>query len=402
MNLDELKWRPSSLNRLIKNPLYIGKRNFTFYEPDPSNPLPITKRENRKVLSEFEICEPELSIIDEDTFNEVQRLIEEKRFNKNLGIRHDNLLKHLIRCGDCNSRYSVSGTSADRKYKCYGRVNRIDKARTCTTGTEVQMTRLDGLVLQLCLSIFADYNIEQEVSTKIDLIDKEILEKSVIITNQETRLKAETDKLNSFIGKVIRLVDDEEQAKIQINTEKTKVKNISDELQKSITRIKGELTNLKMRKASLSKMKSNTNLLTKQHEIRTNRTLIKEYVNEFINEITIHRMSKKWSLVIIHFLDGGEMWGTIKNSRYKKSEMFYDPLKFSNPEYTSWFLNNQDLSLTYDNKSKTITYNGNSNLYNTDFGQGVIKAGTYTPDEFNEVLTNVGWIGSYSPYKFEI
>ena len=82
--------------------------------------------------------------------------------------------------------------------------------------------------------------------------------------------------------------------------------------------------------------------------------------------------------------------------------MFYDPLKFSNPEYTSWFLNNQDLSLTYDNKSKTITYNGNSSLYNTDFGQGVIKAGTYTPDEFNEVLTNVGWIGSYSPYKFEI
>lgn len=34
VNLDELKWRPSTLNRLIKNQLYIGKRNFTFHEPD--------------------------------------------------------------------------------------------------------------------------------------------------------------------------------------------------------------------------------------------------------------------------------------------------------------------------------------------------------------------------------
>jgi hypothetical protein len=157
-----------------------------------------------------------------------------------------------------------------------------------------------------------------------------------------------------------------------------------------------------MRKASLTKMKSNSNLMARQNEIRTDRTLVKEYVNEFISEITIHRMSKLWSLVIVHFIDGGEMWGTVKNFRYKKTEMFYDPALCSCPEYPSWFLNNQDLSLTYDKEAKTITYNGKSELYNTDFGQGVIEAGTYTPEEFNEILTNVGWIGSYPPYQFEI
>ena len=82
--------------------------------------------------------------------------------------------------------------------------------------------------------------------------------------------------------------------------------------------------------------------------------------------------------------------------------MFYDPALCSCPEYPSWFLNNQDLSLTYDKEAKTITYNGKSELYNTDFGQGVLEAGTYTPEEFNEILTNVGWIGSYPPYQFEI
>ena len=402
INIEELKWRPSTLTRLIKNPLYVGKRNFTFHEPDPSNSKPIHKRENRKVIHQFEVNEPELCIVDEDLFNEVQRLVEEKRFNKNLGMKHDNLLKHLIRCGDCGSRYSVGGGTSDRKYKCYGTVNRIDKPKKCTNGTEIQMKRLDGLVLQLCISKFADYNIEQEVSSKIEQIEKEINEKSRIIDNFEAKLKTETDKQNKFIARVVRLVEDEEQAKFQIDSERARFKGIEEELQKSIVRIKGELTNLKIRKVSLAKMKTNSNLITRQNEIRTNRTLVKEYVNEFISEITTHRMTKTWSLVIVHFIDGGEMWGTVKNSRYKKEEMFYDPMLCSCPEYTSWFLNNQDLSLTYNPQTRNITYNGKSEIFNVDYGQGVIEEGTYTPDEFNEIITKVGWIGSYPPYQYEI
>ena len=363
INLEELKWRPSTLSRLIKNTLYIGKRKFTFYEPDPSNPLPTHKRKERKVLHEFEVYEPELCIVDDDTFYEVQRLVEEKRFNKNLGIRHDNLLKHLLRCGDCGSRYSVSGGMQDRKYRCYGTVNRTDKPKTCTTGTETQMKRLDGLVLQLCIAKFADYNIEQEVSGKIEQIDREIAEKAELVSNFEAKLTSATNEKTGFIEKVLYAVTNKDDAKRQIDKKEAEYKKITDELQKSITRIKGELTNLKMRKASLTKMKSNSNLMARQNEIRTDRTLVKEYVNEFISEITIHRMSKLWSLVIVHFIDGGEMWGTVKNFRYKKTEMFYDPALCSCPEYPSWFLNNQDLSLTYDKEAKTITYNGKSELY---------------------------------------
>ena len=65
-------------------------------------------------------------------------------------------------------------------------------------------------------------------------------------------------------------------------------------------------------------------------------------------------------------------------------------------------MNNQDLSLTYNPQTRNITYNGKSDIFNTDYGQGVIEAGTYTPDEFNEILTRVGWIGSYPPYQYEI
>ena len=401
INLDELKWRPSTLNRLIKNEIYIGKRKFRFHSPDPSNPLPTHKRENRKVLNEFEQYEPELCIVDEDLFYEVQRQISEKKYNKNLGLRHDNLLKHLLRCGDCGSRYSVGGDTTDRKYKCYGTVNRTDKPKTCQTGTEVQMKRLDGLVLQLCLKKFANYDLEKGMLNEIEKIDALIAEKKEIVARSDAQMQEETENLDRFIEKILKVVYDEELAKKQIDKATDEYNENKDRYTKLITRIEAEMTTLRRRKSAIQKIKASTSLTARVSEIRENRTLVKEYVNLFINEITIHRMTNVWSLVIVQFIDGGEMWGTIKNKRYKKEEMFYDLLLCTSPEYTSWFLGNNDLSLTYNKEEKTITYNGKSELYNTGVGQGGIEAGTYTPDEFNEILHKTGWIGSYPPYQFE-
>ena len=51
--------------------------------------------------------------------------------------------------------------SGGRTYKCYGRVNRKDKPRTCTNGAELRQWKLDGLVLQLSIQMFAEINIQQ-------------------------------------------------------------------------------------------------------------------------------------------------------------------------------------------------------------------------------------------------
>lgn len=401
---DNLQWRSNTINRLIKNRLYIGKRNFAFHEPDPSNPLRVDKRKDRKVLATFEQDEPSLRIVEEDVYNEVQRIVAERRYNKNLGIRHDNLLKPLLRCGDCGSRYSVGGGSGDRKYKCYGTVNRKDKKRTCYVGTEVQMRRLDGLVVQLCITRFADYDLEHETAKRIKEIDAEISNKKEIVIQHESKIKQESEKLDAFINKTVRMVADEERAKKAIDEEIASFKKIEAELMKSVVRLRSEIAVLVSKKNGLVKVKEDTNLRTRQREIKKNRELLKEYVQKFITEITLYRMTKLWSLVIVRFFDGGEMWGTVKNARYKKDELFYDPMYCQCVEYQSWFLNNDEKSLTYDNDAKTITYNGQSKIYNVDYDRkGVIlRAGTYTPDEFNTMLASAGWIGSYPPYQFEV
>ena len=41
---DNLKWRISTINRLMHNELYKGNRRITFYKPDPTNPLPLSER----------------------------------------------------------------------------------------------------------------------------------------------------------------------------------------------------------------------------------------------------------------------------------------------------------------------------------------------------------------------
>ena len=64
-----------------------------------------------------------------------------------------NLLKHLMVCGECGANFSVGKSnetsknyiSGGRTYKCYGRVNRKDKPRTCTNGAELRQWKLMDL-----------------------------------------------------------------------------------------------------------------------------------------------------------------------------------------------------------------------------------------------------------------
>lgn len=72
---EELRWRPSSINRLIKNPLYIGRREFTFFDPEPSNPLPTHKRQGRKLFQQFVTQSEDLRIIDDALFKRVNDMV---------------------------------------------------------------------------------------------------------------------------------------------------------------------------------------------------------------------------------------------------------------------------------------------------------------------------------------
>lgn len=120
---EELRWRPSSINRLIKNPLYIGRREFTFFDPEPSNPLPTHKRQGRKLFQQFVTQSEDLRIIDDALFRVmifIMMAAMSKMSRSKIscsGQRTQDMLDHTPSTStrDCNSS---SPTFADHSSEC--------------------------------------------------------------------------------------------------------------------------------------------------------------------------------------------------------------------------------------------------------------------------------------------
>ena len=400
---DNLKWRISTINRLMHNELYKGNRRITFYKPDPTNPLPLSERQDREIVYEYSEHVESLRIVSDELFQQAQDKLSKAHYNKNNAVRHENLLKHLMVCGECGANFSVGKSnetsknyiSGGRTYKCYGRVNRKDKPRTCTNGAELRQWKLDGLVLQLSIQMFAEINIQQSNILKIENLGKEIEELVQIKSSKNTEL-VEAENLYKKTLKRLIAIEDDEVAKNLISDAKHKYDETKNVLNKTMDKLSREITTKRITIDNLRRLNANPLLINKMDEIRKNRDLVKTMVDEYIDKITIFRLHELWLLVVVSYKGGEEMWGTIKCARYKKEEMFYDELHCHyGVEFQGWLLNNTEHCFSYDNSTRIITYHGGSKIY-VEF-----KSGEYDYDTFNQMIQETGWMGCFPFYAYE-
>lgn len=402
-DIDKLKWRISTINRLMHNELYIGNRRIIFYKPDPTNPLPLSQRQDREIVYEYSEHVESLRIVSDELFQQAQDKLSKAHYNKNNAVKHENLLKHLIICGECGANFSVGKSnetsknyvSGGRTYKCYGRVNRKDKPRTCTDGAELRQWKLDGLVLQLSIQMFAEINIQQTNALRIETIGKEVEELIQIKSSKNTEL-FEAENLFKKTLKRLITIEDDEVAKGLISDAKHKYDEAKIVLRKSIDKLSREITAKRITIDNLKRLNANPLLVNKMDEIRKNKNLVKTMVDEYIDNITIFRLHELWLLVIVAYKGGEEMWGTVKSARYKKEEMFYDE-SFCRYgiEFQGWLLNNTEHCFSYDKNTHTINYYGGSKIY-VEF-----KSGEYDYETFNQMIQKTGWIGSFPFYVYE-
>ena len=113
------------------------------------------KRKNRVLLTEFDVQTPHTRIIDDELFYSVHKIFEQRAFNRNQSIRHANLLKTLLRCDECGSRFCTATLPMGRSYRRAGKTYG-GKVR-CTDGAGILMSKLDGLVLKLCIEMFGEF-----------------------------------------------------------------------------------------------------------------------------------------------------------------------------------------------------------------------------------------------------
>ena len=132
------------------------------------------------------------------------------------------------------------------------------------------------------------------------------------------------------------------------------------------------------------------------HDIRKDRGLIKTMVDEYIDQIIIYRMHKLWFLVIIKYKNGVELWGKLKNARYKNDELFFDELLSQyGVEFQTWIIDNTDKSFVYDKDQKLILYNGKSTIYSN------LEKGEYDYDRMNKYMIENQLMGSFPLYLYE-
>lgn len=397
---EKFSWRPSTIARMLSNDLYTGHRKIVFHKPQVDK---MQDGEEREVFFTVDKQFEDLRIISDELFVQVQQRLAQAKYNKNNACKHDNLLKDKIICGECGSNFSVGKQSSTpkngsaRSYKCYGRVSRKDKPQNCQKGAEVNQWKLDGLVLTLSLQMFAEINITETTDKQIDALTEEITQAERVKNLKQQQLqelreehKRQIDRLSKANDKSDDIISD------LIEENKEKFKQKSSELSESIAVLGKEITTKRITIEELRRLATKfVNLKDKMDEIWHSKELVKSMIHEYINRITIYRINKLWNLVVVKYNNNTEFWGTIKSARYKKDEMFADPLLCQHGiEYQAWMLNNTEHCFQYNRDIQTISFNGQSELY-------TFQEGEYSYEQLDEILRANGWIGSFPLYDYE-
>jgi hypothetical protein len=377
-----------------------------FHKPDPTNPVPVDKRKDREVVFEYNEYDENLRIISDELWYAVQDRLLKASYNKNNAVKRENLLKALMVCGECGSNFSVSGSTVnsqyvktinkyDRKYACYGAKGASCKKQTCSEGGQIAMTKLDGLVLQFSLKMFAETNIAETNENLIKKISEEIESLTAIkVAKEQELLQVEAD-YKKLLKRLI-LLDDDSMAEELIKEEQGKYHNDSGKLKKEIAKLVQRISSLRVNINNIKKLNVNANLYAKMHDVRADRGLIKTMVDEYIENVIIYRMHKLWFLVVIKYKNGVELWGKIKNARYKNDELFYDECCCRyGVEFQTWVVDNTNHSFIYDKERKIIIYQGGNYLYPD------LEQGEYDYERMNQYMMESQNMGSFSLYLYE-
>ena len=402
---DRLSWKPNMLSKMLSKNLYTGKRHIVFHKPNPvkKNGANSEVEEKPEVLLDYEEQCEHLRIISDELFAAVQQRLAGAKYNKNNAIKHENLLKSKLVCGECGSNFGVGNSgcnavayqSGDRTYECYGRINRKDKPSTCKFGATIRQWKLDGLVLMLSLKLFAERNLEEDTTKRIELLNKDIENAKKVKSSKEKELKKVEEEYKLMMRRYARVKNAAVESLIDETTIKYNqdTENLSSAIEKQNKQI---TTNRVIVHRLQSLAESYSNLNNRMEQIRNDKNLVKSMVDEFIQKIYVYRINKLWNLIVVKYTNEAETWGTIKSARYRKDETFYDELlcKYG-VEFKTWVILNTENCFLYDKDNHLFTYNGKSEIYND------LKEGTYTYEEFHKMLEDTKWIGSYPLYDYE-
>lgn len=230
-------WCPRTIDELLQNPTYIGhltqgRRKKVSYK---------SKKEIRVPKEDWIIIknthEP---IIDEETFNTVQDLLQKNKNDPQ--NKNDHLLKGFLYCKECGHSIGIN-TSSDKKRKycvcCYYTAH--SKFGLCTPHS-MNYDKLETAVLEELRKMCKEYI---DVTTFESKVNEEKRK-----NNQQDKLKRELSKMDLKINQVNNYID-------KSYVDKMDGFITAEQYQRVTLKFKGELEELSSKKQELEKEISN-------------------------------------------------------------------------------------------------------------------------------------------------
>lgn len=230
-------WCPRTIDELLQNPTYIGhltqgRRKKVSYK---------SKKEIRVPKEDWIIIknthEP---IIDEETFNTVQDLLQKNKNDPQ--NKNDHLLKGFLYCKECGHSIGIN-TSSDKKRKycvcCYYTAH--SKFGLCTPHS-MNYDKLETAVLEELRKMCKEYI---DVTTFESKVNEEKRK-----SNQQDKLKRELSKMDLKINQVNNYID-------KSYVDKMDGFITAEQYQRVTLKFKGELEELSSKKQELEKEISN-------------------------------------------------------------------------------------------------------------------------------------------------
>jgi len=378
-------WNESSINYILKNEMYIGKRKYVFFKPDPTNKLNRAKRENREILEEFELQDESLRIITDDCFISAKQKMRENTLKKETATLHPTLLRHKIKCGCCGSNIFSSRTNDVYAYQCYKNLkNKKTKEVECKESNLIGQNKIDGLVISLVLNYILTEKMELETQNKIEKIENVNLNLINIINSKESEIKQKNIEFSQYIIMAIKY-----------NIQSSVIDSTKSNFEKETTTLQKELDKYRTEYNSNIKYLDTLKRLNNNKKLDINSLLgdkegLKELLDTYIQSIVITPLKDFYSLVNIKLSIGFEVWGFVKAQRYKNSEMIINKETGEKSILTPVYIN-QFGYCSYNHQTKTFT-----NTRQTD-----IPEGDFTIDEFFQLLKNNEMEQTYSYFDYQ-
>lgn len=347
-DIDNLKWTASGLNRILKNPLYIGKRSLKI------------KRKGSDDKIDYDIIDIQtndtIQIISNELFHEVLTKINENRLRKDTAVKHPSLLRSVFVCGCCGRNFVNSLANGTFRYMCFGKIKDI-KTRmvNCKDSLEYAQYKIDGLVIQMLIYRLADTNYKLNINDKLVKLKSDINEIDNILQNKRKESDTEEMRWGDYVKSAIKYKVSEQIVENELNKHQV----IIDELGADVLKAETKKASLIRQVTSLTTLSENNTLNSEMERIRNNKHLLKQLIDEYVEKVKAFPIYDKYSLVIVELKDGGELWGTIKSAKYRNDELWVQPeTTISEPDYVYQLLINDERIAMYNHDEKTVTWFG--------------------------------------------